>query len=114
MRHIFIIFLVLFNVESSHSQSPDRKIVLSTYIKNIESSSGLVFNYAEDISLDSLITPSSESFDSKGCAAYLTAQTGFVFKALDAYTILIIPKKISTSDTQKVFECQGLVNKQNA
>ena len=100
MRHIFIIFLVLFTVESSHSQSPDRKIVLSTYIKNIESSSGLVFNYAEDISLDSLITPSSESFDSKGYAAYLTAQTGFVFKALDAYTILIIPKKISTSDTQ--------------
>ena len=100
MRHIFIIFLVLFTVESSHSQNPDRKIVLSTYIKNIESSSGLVFNYAEDISLDSLITPSSESFDSIGYAAYLTAQTGFVFKALDAYTILIIPKKISTSDTQ--------------
>ena len=100
MRHIFIIFLVLFTVEPSHSQSPDRKIVLSTYIKNIESSSGLVFNYAEDISLDSLITPSSESFDSKGYAAYLTAQTGFVFKALDAYTILIIPKKISASDTQ--------------
>ena len=100
MRHIFIIFLVLFTVEFSHSQSPDRKIVLSTYIKNIESSSGLVFNYAEDISLDSLITPSSESFDSKGYAAYLTAQTGFIFKALDAYTILIIPKKISTSDTQ--------------
>ena len=100
MRHIFIILLVLSTVESSHSQSPERKIDLSTYIKNIESSSLLVFNYAEDISLDSLITPSSESFDSKGYAAYLTAQTGFIFKALDAYTVLIIPKKISTSDTQ--------------
>ena len=100
MRHILIIVLVFFTVESLNSQITEHKINLATYIKNIESSSGLVFNYAEDISLDSLITPSSESFDSKGYAAYLTAQTGFIFKALDAYTILIIPKKISTSDTQ--------------
>ena len=100
MRHILIIVLVFFTVESLNSQITEHKINLATYIKNIESSSGLVFNYADDISLDRLITASSESFDSKGYAAYLTAQTGFIFKALDAYTILIIPKKISTSDTQ--------------
>jgi outer membrane cobalamin receptor len=100
IRYILITGLIFLVVEFSHSQSPERKIVLSTYIQQIESSSALIFNYADDIILDNLIIPSSESLDSKGYANYLTSQTGLVFQALDAYTILIIPKKSPTNDTQ--------------
>ena len=87
IRYILITGLIFLAVEFSHSQSPERKIVLATYIQQIESSSELIFNYADDIILDNLIIPSSESLDSKGYANYLTSQSGLVFQALDAYTI---------------------------